>query len=215
MKMTRKFIIIEDHGIVAAAMARIIDDLYPDARIDVALTFPKGVKLLEMSGQTDLVILDMEVPGGESFNMVRLLRAKQPDVRILIFTGHDENRYAVRFLSLGANGFLSKHLGPEECARALKLVMSDKKYMSEEVHQMVAKSFFEKINPVDEYKFPPLSPRETEVLELLLDGKSTKEMAQTLNLKLTTVSTHKTRIFEKMEVKNIIELFKKLRPEEF
>jgi two-component system, NarL family, invasion response regulator UvrY len=215
MKTAKKFLIIEDHGIVAAAMERIISDLYPEAQVDTAPNFPKGLKSLEIIGTADLVILDMDIPGGESFDMIRILRAKQPGIRILIFTGHDENRYAVRFLSAGANGFLSKHLGPDECVRALKLVMDDKKYMSEEVHQMVAKSFFEKINPLDEYKYPPLSPREKEVLDLLLDGKATKEIGDALNLKLTTVSTHKTRIFEKLQVTNIIELFKKLRPEEF
>jgi two-component system, NarL family, invasion response regulator UvrY len=89
-------------------------------------------------------------------------------------------------------------------------VMNDQKFVTAAAQQLITHNFFEKLNPAKSTSETPLSPREKEVLELLLQGKWTKEIASELKLKLTTVSTHKSRIFEKMEVTNVIELFKKL-----
>ena len=94
---------------------------------------------------------------------------------------------------------------------AIITVLNDKKYMTELVRQQVTDSFFNKVSGHADPEPAALSPRETEVLDLLMEGKWVKEIAMKLNLKLTTVSTHKTRIFEKMQVSNIIELYKKAR----
>lgn len=207
-----RVLIIEDHELVAYTVANIVKDLYPGSTVSQAGTFLDGSQYLASGFSADLVILDMDIPGGDSYGMVGKLRAIQPEVRILIFTGYEEEKHALNFLSAGANGFLSKNAPMEQIGIAIKQVINGKKYMTEKVQQLVADSFFNKVSSkVMTVEPTALSPRETEVLDLLMEGKWVKEIALELNLKLTTVSTHKTRIFEKMKVNNIIELYKKAR----
>jgi two-component system invasion response regulator UvrY len=210
MKNDPHILIIEDHAIVIAAVEMVLKANFPSAVIQNASTFPLGLKVLGAGKPIDLIILDMEIPGGESYKMIEILRAVQPDVKILIFTGHEEARHALRFLKAGANGFLSKNAPLEDCGTAVKTVLSDKKYVSEQVQQLITNSLFDKSPVNSSHESISLTPRESEVLELLLQGKWIKEIATKLNLNQTTVSTHKARIFQKLEVSNVIELFKKL-----
>ena len=210
MKFDPNVLIIEDHDIVAAAVEIILVENFSKAVIQKSGSFQKALKLLETGPIIDLIILDVDIPGGESYRMIERLRKVQPNVRILIFTGQDERQHAIRFLKAGANGFLAKTDPVEECAVAVKMILNDKKYVSEVVQQLITNSFFEKSPVAEDLGESHLSPRENEVLELLMQGKWTKEIAVELNLNPTTVSTHKARIFQKMEVTNVIDLFKKI-----
>lgn len=212
--MTPHVLIMEDHHIVASSVADLTSSVLPGAEIRKAATFPKGLDLLKTGPPVDLIILDMQLPGGDSYGMVGTLREVQPGVRILIFTASEEPKHALHFFSAGANGFLSKTALPEQVGVAIRTVMDDKKYMTEQVHQLVVESFFKKIAPAKVFDNDVLSPREEDVLALLLEGKQSTQIAQDLNMKISTVSTHKTRIFEKMRVNNVIELFRKLKPED-
>lgn len=209
--MTKKVLILEDHNIVAVGISSLIQQEFETLEPLVATTFPDGLELLKELQQVELIVLDVQLPGGESIKMISSLRAIQPDVRILIFTSLDEPRHALSFLSAGANGFVTKTQDMSVVLTAIRTVLEDKKYMTEEVQQRVADSFFKNLNPSDVYEDISLSPREREVLELLLDGKRTKDISNDLKLKLTTVSAHKSRIFEKLRVTNIVDLVKKYK----
>jgi two-component system, NarL family, invasion response regulator UvrY len=213
MKNDPKVLIIEDHDIVAAALELVLIEQFSKATCQKSVSFPRGLQILSMSPDFDLIILDIDVPGGDSLRMIDRLRAIQPHVRILIFTGQEEQRHAIRYLKAGANGFLSKSAPLENCGEAIRLLLHDKKYVSEAIQQLITDSFFDKNPPGETTRENVLSPRETEVLELLMQGKWTKEIANELNLNPTTVSTHKANIFQKMEVTNVIDLFKKLNKE--
>jgi two-component system, NarL family, invasion response regulator UvrY len=210
MKHNPYILVVEDHDIVASALELLITDHFHSATVRKVNAFPKALRLLESGQMADLIILDVDIPGGESYGMVASLRDKQPNVRILIFTGQDEKKHALKFLGVGANGFVPKNSDKSEVGLAIRTVMNDQKFVTAAAQQLITHNFFEKLNPAKSTSETPLSPREKEVLELLLQGKWTKEIASELKLKLTTVSTHKSRIFEKMEVTNVIELFKKL-----
>lgn len=212
MKPDPHILIIEDHDIVTAAVEMVLLENFPKAIIQKAGSFPKASKLLGADPTIDLVILDVDIPGGQSYLMVQKLRKIQTDVRILIFTGQEEQHHAIRFLKAGANGFLSKNAPLEDCSVAVRMILNNKKYVSEAVQQLITNSLFEKtVNGEDEGN-SALSKRETEITELLLQGKWTKDIASALNLNPTTVSTHKAKIFQKMGVSNVIDLFKKLNP---
>lgn len=213
MKHNQQILIVEDHDIVSSALSMIITDHLGDVVIHIVNSFPKALHLMKSGKVLDLIILDVDIPGGESYGMVSTLRDIQPDVRILIFTGQDERKHALRFFGVGANGYVPKAGPKEEIGIAIRTVLGGKRYVSPVVQQMITHSFFEKIDPAKMVAQPLLSPRENEVLDLLLKGKWTKEIASELRLKLTTVSTHKSRIFEKMGVSNVIELFKRLNKE--
>jgi two-component system invasion response regulator UvrY len=210
MKSDPSFLIIEDHEVVTAAIELILMENFPKARFRKAGSFPKGTRMLSEDPAADLIILDVDIPGGESYKMIETLRNIQANVKVMIFTGQDEDPHAIRFLKAGANGFLSKNAPLEQCAVAVKLILGGKKYVSDSVQEMITSSFFDKTAGAQESGDSALSPRETEVMELLLLGKWTKDIANELNLNPTTVSTHKARIFQKMDVTNVIDLYKKL-----
>ncbi|PWJ56921.1 DNA-binding NarL/FixJ family response regulator [Dyadobacter jejuensis] len=209
-----RVLILEDHEIVASAVVALLEEQLPGTVTLRSNTFSKGLELLEKSQPVDLVILDVNLPGGGNISMLTALRDIQPGVKILIFTGQEDHRIALQFLSAGANGFLTKDSSEEEIGLAITKVLAGRKYMTEAIQQSVAESFFNKIDPRFNGENTVLSGREQQVMELLLEGKQTKQIAQELDLKLTTVSTHKGRIFEKMQVTNVIELFRKLNPTE-
>jgi two-component system invasion response regulator UvrY len=114
-----------------------------------------------------------------------------------------ENIYAKRFLKAGAKGFLSKDSSLDEIKKAFTLVLNNRKYISESFAEMLADDSFtgKPDNPFDK-----LSPREFEITKLLLTGQTISQISKTLNLQLSTVGTHKSRVFEKLSVTNILEL---------
>ena len=118
---------------------------------------------------------------------------------------------ALQFLNAGANGYLTKSHPMEEIGVAMQAILNGQKYIAEEMKQIITGHFSKLLNPDSPPETIELSPREREVMALLLDGKQTKQISEALNLKLTTVSAHKTRIFDKFQVRNVIELFRKMK----
>lgn len=204
----KKILIVEDHAIVRMGMDFLINDLLQPVDVHQAINFNAAVSALQ-NNRFDLIVLDINIPGGENSRMVGKLRAIQPGVKILVFSGSEEEIYALHYIHAGANGFLSKNAPEEEYKDAIQAVLNNGKYVSARVQQQMVRNIIESkkvsANPLED-----LSRRELEVMNLLAQGKWTKEIATILDLKETTISTYKSRIFEKLEVGNIIEMFKKL-----
>jgi two-component system invasion response regulator UvrY len=154
------------------------------------------------------------VPGAHGIGMISDFRKVSPEVRILIHSGMDEKTYALQFLSAGANGFVSKLAEFSTVTEAIKMIMRGKNYVSPVTQGFISDKFFKGATKEgsSENDFN-LTLREKEVTKLLLKGKWTKEIADELGLKLTTISTHKGRIFEKFNVENSIELYIKIQKE--
>jgi len=208
MNHPKKFLVIEDHYVVSWALKVLIEETYRDAIVESATTFEDGLKLLN-SRPVDLIILDVGLPGAPSGSMIGMLRNVQPQVNILIYSGKPESEFAVKFLSEGASGFVSKDQPMETVKDAISAVLEDKKYISKLTYEAIAGSFLDR-NSRQSFPNAPihLTPREHDVILLLLQGKWTKEIASQLGLRVTTVSTHKTHILEKFGVENPIDLFK-------
>lgn len=211
MEKTGKILIIEDHEIVVWALTTLIEDRFPEMTVFSARTFENGLDILSKH-RIGYVILDIDVPGGNSPKMIERIRAFQPAARILIHTSMPEEDYALRYLSAGADGFFSKTNPLGSLPDALRLLMEGKKYISEQTKQAIAENFFgdfdrqQKINTNTIF-----TSREKQVVHLLLKGKWTKEISEELGIKLSTVSTHKMTIFEKMQVTNAVDLFRKIQ----
>jgi DNA-binding NarL/FixJ family response regulator len=143
--------------------------------------------------------------------MIKLMREKQPGIPILIHSTYDEKVYALPYLQAGADGFISKQASQEEFLTAVQAILDHGRYVSYDVQQIFLSSFTDMSgrttggNPI-----VTLSPRERRVMQLMTEGKWTKEIAAIMNLKENTISTYKRRIFDKMEVKDPIELSKKI-----
>ncbi|MCE7063812.1 response regulator transcription factor [Dyadobacter sp. CY326] len=204
----KQILLVEDHSIVRLATRFLINDLLETANVYEATSFNETLKQVAAT-RFDLIMLDINIPGGEGFNMIPRIKRLQPKVYILIFSGMDESLYAMHYLKAGANGFLAKNSPQQTVKAAILSVLERGRYVSEVVQQQLMRNTFE-ANTNSENPLENLSQRELEVMDLLLDGKWTKEIATQLNITGSSVSTYKSRIFEKLEVSTIIEMFVKV-----
>ncbi|HEU4788205.1 MAG TPA: response regulator transcription factor [Flavobacterium sp.] len=209
--MIKKILIVDDHFIVRSGMSLLLENEIDDVQIFGANDFQEA---LSECGEVsfDLVILDINLPGGKKCYMVDDLRELQKDVKILIFSAHEEDIYAFRYIQAGANGYLNKLSDSDTIVKAVKTVLEGGKYISTDIlDKFIAFSQHkrESNNPLED-----LTHREFEIAELLAKGFGNLEVANELDIKMTTVSTHKLNIFKKAHITNIIELselFKKFK----
>ena len=208
MNTTKKynFISADDHSIVTQGMSFILKDLYNGATVYQIENISDIIKVLN-DNTVHLLLLDVAFPDGNSLGIIPTLKKMQPDLKILIFSGYDEEIYAIRYINAGANGFLSKISSEEEIKNAITAVMNTGKYLSKKIQEKIMDSYILKkpANPLEQ-----LSNRELEVAKLMVDGYGTTEICEALNIQKTTVSTYKTRIFEKTGIDNLsylIQLF--------
>ena len=205
----KHILIAEDHAVVRIGTKHLLKSLIPESIISDVDDFDKIVQELQAKS-FDLLILDINIPGGNNTKMVEAIRNISPGIRILVFSSYDEQQYGLLYLQAGADGYLSKEAPEEEFKSAVLSVLDNKKYMSQDMQQLNINRL---INPKEYLPDPvvTLSPRETDVLNLLKEGLGTAKIAEKLNLQLSTVSAYKARIFEKLGVKNIVELITKLK----
>lgn len=213
MEQQTKVLIIEDHDIIIWALKNVIEKDFPDTALLSALDFNQGLSILE-ENFIDLIILDVDLAGGNTPSMISDLRNIQSNVHILVYTGLSDEENSLEYLVAGANGFLSKKVPLATVSEAIGLVMTGGRYVSSGLlHAITEKYLGNPSKPTKSRRSYDLTDREKQVTLLLLKGKWTKEIADELGLKLTTVSTHKGNIFEKFEVDNSIQLFLKIQKE--
>lgn len=209
MEEKKAILIIEDHEVVTWALKLIIEENLPGATFYRSTTFEQGLTILEEKAVM-LVILDIDVPGGNSPEMIRKILAIRPTVKILVHSGIDENDYAVKYLVAGADGFVSKKsVFADVFPEALKQVVSGKKYISQATQDVIVGNYLQGSFPAKKAEIE-LTRREEDVILLLIKGIWTKEIANQLGIGVTTVSTHKQRIFEKLNVQNVVDLYLKV-----
>ena len=168
-----------------------------------------AVKLAEEM-QPDVVIMDVGMPGLNGMEATRQILDRSPTIKVLALSMHSDRRFVLQMLSAGASGYLLKDCAFEELSRALPYMLSDQIYLSPRVAGVVVKDYMDHI-----LKGAPatissviLSTREREIIQLIAEGKSTREIALDLNVSTKTVETHRRRVMEKLDVRSIAELTK-------
>ena len=205
---TKHILIADDHGVVRYGMMLLIKDLLPWAEVTQVGSFNETVEFIK-TNKIDLVILDINLPGGNNIQMLDSLNEIQKNIRVLMFSAYEENLYATRYLQAGAKGYLHKQNSNAEIKKAIQTVCSGGIYMSDEVKNIMLNKMLnhnENQNPLD-----LLSNREFEVAQMLIYGHGITDISSLLNLQMSTVSTYKNRIFEKLNVTNIVQLIDKFR----
>lgn len=201
-------LVVDDQEVVRYGTTLILQKSIEDAHVSEAGSFEETLKILS-SKPFDLVILDIDMPGGNNHQMLDVIRLRHPDIKILIFSSYDEQIFGWRYLEAGADGFLSKKMGIEEIKNATKSLLRDEKYLSPALKQTLLNNITKKkntINPLDR-----LSNRESNIMQLLIKGLSVADIAEKLSLQVSTVSTYKKRICEKLQVTNIVEMIEKVQ----
>ena len=193
---------MDDHALVRMGICRLLNDL-PEMSVvgeaedgDVALALVK-------SKQPDVVLLDMKMPGMDGWEVIRRLKKSNPQVKIIAVTALCNNTLPSRVLQLGAVGYLTKESGAEEMASAIRKVYKGERYLSAEVAQQIAISSLESSG---ETIFEKLSEREMQVMMMITSGMTVQEIADTLFLSTKTVNGYRYRLFEKLGVRNDVEL---------
>ena len=198
----KKFLLVDDHVVVRSGIKILLRDLYNPSEIHEAMNGDTATEKLK-ENEYDLILLDIQMPNTDTLGLMEYIRITYPTAKVLMFSMSAENIYAKRFMKAGAYGFISKEAPLEEITKAMAVILSGKKYISEGLAQKLAEDSFsgKSGNPFNE-----LSPREFEIVSLLLDGKTVTDIAHILSIQTSTVGTHKARLFEKLAVENILQL---------
>lgn len=200
-------LLIEDHAVVRMGMRLVIRELFQNASVLESEDFNEGLRIVH-DKPIDLVILDIHLPGGQDVKMIDMIKKARKNIKILIFSGLAEDKYAVKYVQAGADGYLSKRSDPGMYGEAVLAVANEKKYLSEAVRQQLVTHLPQNYHKIKRRKWVGLTDRELEISRLLIKGLWTKEIATQLELKLSTVSTFKKKIFQKCGVTSAIELSK-------
>ena len=199
-----RILIADDHAVIRKGLKHILMEEYPTAFIDEVVD-AEGVFKKVISGKWDIVISDISMPGRSGLDVLHDIKQNYPNLPVLILSIHPEEQYAIRVLKAGAAGYLSKQAATDDLVKAVQRVLQGRKYISAAIAEKMADeldSNFDK--PLHEL----LSDREFHVFKLIAEGKSVSEIAELLSLSLTTVSTYRSRVLAKMNMKTNAELIR-------
>ena len=195
-------LVVDDHELVREGVIRIITEEFPSATIREACDGISAEKTAR-AARFDIIIMDMQMPGKTGLEVLKQLRSESNKTPVLILSIHPENQYAIRILKAGGNGYI-----PKDCARAMlvtamRLILDGKRYISPEVAEKLASHFD---GDAGKERHELISDRELQVLKLIAYGKTVSEIAKELLLSIPTISTYRSRLLEKMNLKNSAEL---------
>ena len=196
-----KILIADDHTVVRRGLEQIIAET-PD--IVVTGEASNGWEVLDKvsNGNYDEVILDIAMPGKDGMEVLNQIKHEKPELPVLILSMYPEEQFAVRALRSGASGYLTKESAPDELVSAIRKVSTGGKYISSALAEKLAFLLQNMERPLHE----ALSDREYKVMCLIASGKTVTEIANELSLSIKTISTYRSRVLEKMNLKNNAEL---------
>ncbi|HIE05617.1 MAG TPA: response regulator transcription factor [bacterium (Candidatus Stahlbacteria)] len=200
-----KILLVDDHDIVRSGLKRIISDYKGTKIIGEVSSGEEAIEFVREQ-KPDVVIMDISMPGMDGLEATKRITERWPKIKILVLTVHPEETYALRILKAGALGYLQKNCSPEDLITGIKTVHRGKRFLLPESAQRVAYRMLESkddLGPVDN-----LSDRELQVLYFLASGFEMKEIASKLKISYKTVETYRSRLMEKLKLKNIAELTK-------
>jgi DNA-binding NarL/FixJ family response regulator len=197
-----RVLIADDHAILRRGLKEILVRELKEVVCGEAGDAQQVLDLVRKQ-EWDLLILDVSMPGRSGLDVLRDLKPLQPKLPILVLSMHPEDQYAKRVLKAGASGYMNKESAPEELIRAVHKVLAGGRYVSAALAEVLALDLG---RGADQPLHEGLSARELEVLRLLGSGKAISQIAEVLHLSVTTVSTYRARILEKMSMTTTAEL---------
>lgn len=197
-----RIVIADDHTLMREGLKRILEST-DDIEVVGEATDDFGVLAHVRKGGFDLLLLDLSMPGRSGIDLIRQIRTESPKLPVLVLTMYEEEQYAIRSIRAGAQGYLTKESAGTQLVHAIRKVASGKPYISIEVAEQLALDIMTPEKPLPHSQ---LSNREFEIFNLLAQGKTVTDIGQQLHLSVKTVSTHKSRILNKMGMHSISEI---------
>jgi len=197
-----KMLIADDHAIVREGLKQILADVHDIVVADEASNGKEALNQA-LKKDYDMVVLDISMPDRSGLDILKELKSRKPNLKVLILSMHPEEQYAVRALRAGASGYLTKDSMPDELIAAIRRAALNHKYVSSSLAEKLA---FELETGAEQPPHQTLSDREFEVMLMLSSGKRITEIADKLYLSVKTVGTYRFRVLRKMRMKNNAEL---------
>ena len=204
--MKTRILLADDHSIIRDGLRLLLDK---EEGMTVVGEAANGREALELAGRLhpDVVIMDITMPGMNGIEAARQILADSPTVKIIALSVHTDNQYVAQMIRAGASGYLPKSCAFQELALAIRTVLAQKTYLSPTVVDSVVQ-YLQSTPSAEATAESLLTAREREVLQLLAEGKSTKDIASVLHVSERTVETHRQNLMAKLNLHSIAELTK-------
>ena len=205
-----RILLADDHQIVREGLRAM---LAQQGDMNVVAEAGDGRKAVELAQeiQPDVVVMDVGMPGLNGIEATRQIVAREPDAKIVGLSMHADRQFMGEMLKAGARGYLLKDGAFEELAAAIRSVVADKVYLSPRIADVVVDDYVRRsheLSSAERSAFARLTPREREVLQLMAEGRATKEIAMDLRVSIKTVETHRRQIMEKLQMSSVAQLTK-------
>ncbi len=199
--------IVDDHQIVREGLRAMLEKEH-DIKVVGEAVDGRMTERLARELAPDVIIMDVAMPDLNGIEATRQIVAELPGVKIIALSMHDDRRFVLNMFKAGAAGYMLKDCAFKDLAKAIRVVMSHKTYLSHEIADIVVKDYLASSSPTESSVFQLLSPREREVLQLLAEGKTSNQIADNLHISVKTVESHRQQIMIKLKIKSVAELTK-------
>ena len=194
--------LVDDHDLVRTGIRRLLDDIDGIKVVAEAVDGEQAIRQVR-NKRPDVILMDVSMPGIGGLEATRKITRSLPDMKIIAVTIHDNDPFPARLLEAGAAGYITKGSDIREIISAIRSVHQGKQYITPGIAQKLALSF---VNNRERSPFAELTQRETQVMLMVVQGDTNKEISEQLCLSPKTTSTYRYRLFEKLGVDNDVEL---------
>jgi DNA-binding NarL/FixJ family response regulator len=205
--MSIRVLIADDHQIVREGLRSMLEK---ELWIKVVGEAAEGRTTLRLARELapDVIIMDVAMPGLNGIEATRQIAAEFPTIKVIALSMHDDRRFVLNMIKAGAKGYMLKDSAFKDLAKAIGVVMANKIYLSDEIADIVVKDYLASVITDEPSVFHLLSAREREVLQLIAEGKTSNQIAESLHISTKTVETHRSQLMAKLKIKTIAELTK-------
>jgi DNA-binding NarL/FixJ family response regulator len=202
-----KVLLADDHKIVRDGLRTLLEK---NAEVKVVGEAEDGRTAVQLAKKLspDIIIMDVAMPDLNGIEATRQIVAEHPGVKVIAVSMHSDRRFVAEMLKAGASAYLSKDYAFDELEKVIRTVMANKVYLSPDISGVVVDSYVRRTPKPEPTAFSLLSDREREVLQLVAEGKTAKEIAEHLHVSIKTVETHRTNIMTKLNIHRVAELTK-------
>lgn len=190
-----RIVIVDDHQIVRAGLRQFFSEQV-DLRVTGEAATGREVLELIRGGEVDVIVMDISMPDQSGIEVLAAIKARAPELPVLILSGFPESHYATMLLKQGASGYLNKECDPDEIIKAIRALALGRKYITPAVAELLANG----LNVENKSPHETLSERETQVFLRLSKGETIGNIAEGMSLSVKTVSTYRTRVMEKLHL---------------
>jgi len=201
-----RVVLADDHTLIRAGL-RMVIEAQPDLTVVGEADDGRDAVAKAETLKPEVIVMDIGMPSLNGIEACRQIRDTQPETQVVMLSMHSDEGYVLRALKAGAKGYLLKDSAEADLARAIRAAAAGKSFFSPAVGKVLLEDYMRKLQRTGaEDSYELLSPREREILQLVAEGKSSKEIANSLNLSVYTVETHRAKVMQKLSLKSVPEL---------